>query len=192
MFFRGIVASYAVLAFSVSAYATSGWDRHSVDVEGRYRIHGANGNYGSTVSLLDGRGNPIAPPLIGFTRPPQYATTPTHLLLYGYPLIPATTPPPKNLPPAVSSEPTLRYVAIRKSDSKIVGPMTDTEFASGSFGAHESLHWNTPWTATDSFHVYATIIVLFIVMTLLALALAIYFALRRFRSRKHEDRVANA
>lgn len=168
-----------VLVDSRDAFATSGWDRHSVDIEGDYRIHGANG---STVSRLNSSGNPVEPPLVRFVFVPEYIVTSTHIVLRGY-IITESNGAPSSFPS--SNEPQLAYVAIHKKDSIVVGPMTGDEFSARSFELAETCRWNRPSTAADSFDrfVYTVLIVVTgFVVPLIATPVILYLALRRRRS----------
>lgn len=123
-----------VFAYSTEAFATTGWDRHSVDIEGRYRIHGVNG---SSVSRLNTHGNPIDPPLVDFLHPPQYIVTSTHIVLRGNAILLSNDDVASSSP----GEPTqMLYVAIRKRDSMVIGPMTVDEFSTRSFDMSDALH----------------------------------------------------
>ena len=166
-----LLALCVVCTWSKHSFATSGWDRHSVDVEGGCRIHGVNG---SVVSRLNTSGNPIDPPLVSFAYVPEYVTTSTHILLRGY----VISPPNNNASSRLVERPQLRYVAIRKRDSIVIGPMTDDEFATRSFHLGEAVQWSIPRTAADSFSrfvIIAVIVIVCIILALVAVPILIYF-----------------
>ena len=178
-----LLASVVVATTQVDALATSGWDRHSVDIEGDYRIH--SGFHGlSMVSRLDAEGNPIDPPLAEFLPVPQYLVTSSHLILRGETLIlseEATRSDGTSL-----RTPQLRFVAIRKSDFVVIGPMTGDEFSSSSFNMDDSPDWLTPKTASDSFTQFVLVTMILGVCLILALVSIPFIVFFRLRKRKQQ------
>ena len=142
--FNAFLALCGVIAHTPDAFATSGWDAHSVDIEDRFRVQGANGS--SFVYRLDNRRATIDPALISTTNhpgihgPPEFLVTTSHIVLrYKSHLPRSVDDPQKHL-----------YFAVRKHDSLITGPLSDDAFSNSSFSLGESVHWTSPSTPSDS------------------------------------------
>lgn len=124
------------------AFATTGWDRHEVDIVGKYRIHGANG--ASFVHRIDTKGQVTGPALCGtldatgtwngLYSPPDYAVAGSRLFIR-YPNLDAAS---------------ANCFSIHIDDGSIDGPITAREFEQAF--ANTELKWRTPATAADQFH----------------------------------------
>ncbi len=123
------------------ALATTGWDRHELDILGKYRIHGANG--ASSVHRIDSTGQCIGPAVCGtidatgvwngLRGPPDYALAGSRLAIR-YPN------------PAANAA---NCFLIQIDDGTVVGPLTASAFERAVAGI--KLEWQTPVTAAEQF-----------------------------------------
>lgn len=127
-----LIAAVVCLTICGVAHATSGWDRHQVDVEMQYRIQGVHGR--SLVHRLDSTGSPVDPPLIEErSGPPDYAVTETYLLIrYMGWQNPDVTPG--------------CCYAIRRDDHRVIGPISYDELQRLEGADPASARWKTPRT----------------------------------------------
>lgn len=138
---RLLLSAILSATLASQALATTGWDRHELDILGRYRIHGANA--ASFVHRIDSKGQCIGPALCGtldatgvwngFHSPPDYAITDSHLVIR-YP----------NPEAGIAN-----HFSIHIDDGSVVGPLTAREVEQ-SF-ANTELKWRKPETAADRF-----------------------------------------
>jgi len=167
------------------AYATSGWGKHSVDIDGRYRIHGWLDV--SIVSRINGVGDLIDPPLIDSLRMAQYSVTSTHLVVRGH----EESIVGANAQPSPPDEPAQRvYLAIRIQDGTVAGPMTVDEFAASPVGKGGTLHWKHPVSNTEAFQRFGRVVLVFVAcfaLASIALPILAYRALRRTKREAAAD-----
>ena len=179
-----LLSLFFVVGQASVVFATSGWDRHSVDIESRYRVYGAHGN--SVIAQLDDSGNPIDPPLFTLNDnrvygPPQYIVTTTHIVLRFDSHLPRTLENPERL-----------YFAFRKSDSFMTGPLTDDAFLNSTFGLSDKGKWITPITAADSFGRFVGIVLILITCVVLSPIILLIRWLRRRRAMANATQTAIA
>ncbi len=177
---RIVLLTSFIVAASTNSFATSGWDRHSVDVADGFRIHGTNG---SRLSQIDVNREAIEPPLAVYFSLPEYAVTPTHIVLRGYNLVSKAG---AEEPASQGTIPQMRYVAVSKADSKVIGPMTEEEFVKNEFNRGELLNWATPKTAADSFDSFLLIVIVLVAFFVLFLVSIPLVAYSKPRKRKQQ------
>lgn len=140
---RPVITVLLLIALPSPAFATTGWDRHRVDILGKYRIHGVNGQ--SYVHRIDSEGQCIEPPLCNtldasgvlvFYSPPDYAVTKSHIVIR-YPSLDGAEKP--------------NHFLIWIADGNVVGPFTTEEFKRSSVFADAEGKWKSPATAADRF-----------------------------------------
>ena len=124
-----LIVTCVVSILTSNAYATTGWDHHSVTLCGKYRIHG---NENSSVYLVSDDGKLIEPALCSMvgSGPPEYSITKTHLHIRYWD--PYRRIGFKN------------YCSIELESSLVSGPMKEVEFNERN-SSHGQYQWKSPW-----------------------------------------------
>ena len=166
---RLLISAILTAALPWQALATTGWDRHQVDILGTYRIQGKNG--ANFVFRLDERGQCVEPALcgtldangawMGLGCPPDYAITNSHIVIR-YPNLDATSDKPN-------------HFLVQIADGTVVGPLTATVFEQTSPLAKAKLKWKTPATAADTFQRFAWSALSLTIVLVAGLSLGLYW-----------------
>jgi hypothetical protein len=179
---RLLFSTILTATLASQALATTGWDRHEVDIVGKYRIQGANG--ASFVHRIDTKGQVTGPALCGtldatgkwngLYSPPDYVVAGPRLFIR-YPNLDAAT---------------ANHFSIHIDDGSIVGPLTARECEQAF--ANPELKWRTPETAADQFHRAVWIAGLLALVVVAGLVLGLSLFVRRlisvYRARGKRDR----
>lgn len=148
-----LIISCVVSILASKAYATTGWDCHSVTLCGKYRIHGEESSF---VNLVGDDGELIEPALCSIigSGPPEYSITATHLHIRYW--------------DSYRRVGLRNYCSIELESSLVSGPMKEPEFNEKDSN-HDQYQWKSPWTAADKFEVTVRVIVFLVVVASVAL-----------------------